>query len=495
MWLDVGAAREGKKSCVFSPTPTHLPTQPQPHQVYNPYLLISKKRYAGLLWTRPDAWDKMDTKGIETVRRDNCALVRNVVSTCLNKLLIDRDVEGAAAFAKATISDLLTNRLDLSLLVITKALAKAEYEGKQAHVELAKRMRARDAATAPALGDRVAYVIVKAAKGAKAWEKAEDPVYALDHSLPIDAHHYLDHHLAQPLLRIFEPIMKNPRDLLVGEHTRSVSVSTPSAAAGGIMRFAKVRLSCVGCRALIDEGALCDHCKSKVRVVGGWGGWRELCACVCFVFPPPPPPPPHTHNRKPKSTPAPWPPPPPWRTRSAPCGPSASGARAPCTPTCCAPRATAPSFTGARKWPRIWRRRAPRWRGSRTTGERGWSVCGRESGVFSFEPCVFFSCLCALVSPLLPPFLFSKTIIRTLPPKTKHMQEQKFKNHAQQKAKAFLVIHFFVFHTQPRSAANPAPTRAASSCQLAAAAASWRDVSNMPASRSSAGSILDEKRG
>ena len=31
-------------------------------QVYNPYLLINKKRYAGLLWTNPDKYDKMDTK-------------------------------------------------------------------------------------------------------------------------------------------------------------------------------------------------------------------------------------------------------------------------------------------------------------------------------------------------------------------------------------------------------------------------------------------------
>lgn len=34
-------------------------------KVYFPYLLISKKRYAGLYWTRPEKWDKMDTKGIE----------------------------------------------------------------------------------------------------------------------------------------------------------------------------------------------------------------------------------------------------------------------------------------------------------------------------------------------------------------------------------------------------------------------------------------------
>ena len=31
-------------------------------KVYCPYLLMSKKRYAGLLWTQPTHWDKMDTK-------------------------------------------------------------------------------------------------------------------------------------------------------------------------------------------------------------------------------------------------------------------------------------------------------------------------------------------------------------------------------------------------------------------------------------------------
>lgn len=34
-------------------------------KVYYPYLLINKKRYAGLYWTKPDKYDKMDSKGIE----------------------------------------------------------------------------------------------------------------------------------------------------------------------------------------------------------------------------------------------------------------------------------------------------------------------------------------------------------------------------------------------------------------------------------------------
>ncbi len=55
------------------------------------------------------------------MRRDNCQLVRTVVSTCLEMILINEDEEGAKAYVRATISDLLMNRLDLSLLVITKA--------------------------------------------------------------------------------------------------------------------------------------------------------------------------------------------------------------------------------------------------------------------------------------------------------------------------------------------------------------------------------------
>jgi len=69
------------------------------------------------------------------------------------------------SYVKQTIADLLQNKIDMSQLVITKALAKADYAAKQPHVELAERMRKRDAGSAPSLGDRVAYVIIKGAKG------------------------------------------------------------------------------------------------------------------------------------------------------------------------------------------------------------------------------------------------------------------------------------------------------------------------------------------
>jgi DNA polymerase delta subunit 1 len=43
-------------------------------KVYFPYLLISKKRYAGLYWTKPDKWDKMDAKGIEVSVFTKCSV-------------------------------------------------------------------------------------------------------------------------------------------------------------------------------------------------------------------------------------------------------------------------------------------------------------------------------------------------------------------------------------------------------------------------------------
>ena len=62
-------------------------------KVYYPYLLISKKRYAGLYWTNPDKYDKMDTKGIEvsfSLPRATCHLGRPAPET--RKVRVAREI-------------------------------------------------------------------------------------------------------------------------------------------------------------------------------------------------------------------------------------------------------------------------------------------------------------------------------------------------------------------------------------------------------------------
>ncbi|KAL5336422.1 DNA polymerase family B-domain-containing protein [Aspergillus crustosus] len=261
------AMKLGKEAADFVSSKFPKPIKLEFEKVYFPYLLINKKRYAGLYWTNPHKHDKMDTKGIETVRRDNCLLVQNVIETVLQKILIDRDVESAQEYVKDTISDLLQNKVDMSKLVITKALTKESYTAKQAHSELADRMRKRDAGSAPSLGDRVAYVIVKGA-GTKNYEKSEDPIYVLENNIPIDTRYYLDNQLANPLGRIFEPILgeKKANLLLHGEHTRSIAMAAPTM--GGLMKFTKKTQTCLGCKKPLTgnlaAGAVCESCRARL---------------------------------------------------------------------------------------------------------------------------------------------------------------------------------------------------------------------------------------
>ena len=63
-------------------------------------------------------------QGIETVRRDNCLLVRKMVTVVLDKLLKERDPDGAVAHVKMVIADLLMNRVDMSDLVVSKSLSQ-----------------------------------------------------------------------------------------------------------------------------------------------------------------------------------------------------------------------------------------------------------------------------------------------------------------------------------------------------------------------------------
>lgn len=60
---DVKRAMElGKEAADFVSKAFPPPVKLEFEKVYFPYLLMNKKRYAGLLWTNPNKHDKMDSK-------------------------------------------------------------------------------------------------------------------------------------------------------------------------------------------------------------------------------------------------------------------------------------------------------------------------------------------------------------------------------------------------------------------------------------------------
>lgn len=52
----------GREAAAFVSLSFPHPVKLEFEKVYAPYLLMKKKRYAGLLWTRHEAFDKMDSK-------------------------------------------------------------------------------------------------------------------------------------------------------------------------------------------------------------------------------------------------------------------------------------------------------------------------------------------------------------------------------------------------------------------------------------------------
>ncbi len=142
-------------------------------KVYYPYLLISKKRYAGLYWTNSVKPDKKDCKGLENIRRDSCLLARKMVDKVLDIVLYEKDFSKAINFVQGKIFDLFNNRVDISDLIISKGLTRNlfgddGYKVNLPHVALAYKIIERNKGENNFnIGDRIPYVITALTKNAK----------------------------------------------------------------------------------------------------------------------------------------------------------------------------------------------------------------------------------------------------------------------------------------------------------------------------------------
>lgn len=97
---DIGAAMaRGKEAAELISKNFIKPIKLEFEKVYCPYLLMNRKRYAGLLYTKKEQFDKIDTKGIESVRRDNCFLIRKMVTEILQLLLVEKNEKKAVLYA------------------------------------------------------------------------------------------------------------------------------------------------------------------------------------------------------------------------------------------------------------------------------------------------------------------------------------------------------------------------------------------------------------
>lgn len=190
-------------------------------KIFKSLLILSKKRYVGLAYEKfnGDWKEEMVMKGIETVRRDWCDAATKTLFEVLNILLKEQNPKRALNYIKDFLQKLERNEIPIEDLVITKSISKsiAAYKGIQPHVELVKKMRKRNG-SAPGVGDRVSFVIVKGMQLLS--ERAEDPDYVKNNKIPIDSKYYVENQILPPLERVFEVIGISKIELLgIGRQT------------------------------------------------------------------------------------------------------------------------------------------------------------------------------------------------------------------------------------------------------------------------------------
>ena len=192
-----------------------------------PFILLSKKRYVGMLYEEDPNKGKMKYMGLSLKRRDSCDYLKDVYGGILNILMDiqmkENNVQKAIEYLELSLRELIQGNVSMDKLAITKAL-RGHYKNPQqiAHAVLAERIGKRDPGNKPKPGDRMKFVhivnkdsqrssngtIVKLLQG----DKIETPEFIVQNRVPIDYSFYITNQLMKPLQQLFglalEPICR-----------------------------------------------------------------------------------------------------------------------------------------------------------------------------------------------------------------------------------------------------------------------------------------------
>ena len=170
-----------------------------------PFILLSKKRYVGMLYEENPNKGYMKFMGLSLKRRDSCDYLKDVYGGILNILMKGNNIENAIQFLQHSLNDLIEGNVSMDKLAITKALRSGYKNPNQiGHFVLAERIGKRDPGNKPKPGDRMKFVfVVNDTPKALMGDKIETPEFIVENKLKIDYTHYITNQLMKPLQQLF----------------------------------------------------------------------------------------------------------------------------------------------------------------------------------------------------------------------------------------------------------------------------------------------------
>ena len=143
----------------------HDPQVLEYEKTFYPFILISKKRYIGDKYEFNPNKCSRTSMGIVMKRRDNAPIVKHVFGNMIEKIMVEKDFDGAIEWIRNTLEEIRGGKLHMNEYIITKSLRGYYKNPSQiAHKVLADRIAIRDPGNKPKASDRIPFVYFKLPK-------------------------------------------------------------------------------------------------------------------------------------------------------------------------------------------------------------------------------------------------------------------------------------------------------------------------------------------
>jgi len=169
-----------------------------------PFILLSKKRYVGILFEDDPNKGKLKYMGLPLKRRDSCDIVKDIYGGVLDILLKSTDTSLVILYLNQQLENLISGNISMEKLMITKAL-RSDYKNPESigHNVLANRIGERNPGEKPKPGDRIKFVfIVNNDKKALQGHRMETPEFIIENNIKIDYIHYISNQIMKPLQQL-----------------------------------------------------------------------------------------------------------------------------------------------------------------------------------------------------------------------------------------------------------------------------------------------------
>jgi len=170
-----------------------------------PFIILSKKRYVGMLYETEPTKGKMKFMGLSIKRRDSCDYLKDVYGGILNILMKEHNLMKSIDYLDDSLSTLIQGNVSIEKLLMTKSL-RSDYKNplQIAHKVLADRIGEREPGMRPKPGDRIQFLhFVNSNKKALQGDKIETPEYISQNNLAIDYSFYITNQLMKPILQLY----------------------------------------------------------------------------------------------------------------------------------------------------------------------------------------------------------------------------------------------------------------------------------------------------